>query len=355
MQRCKLFAGFFLLLVLGLAGCSLPSAPAGGGAGGSAVSGKLMTGDQPQGGAWLEAYPAELPSLGGKAPYRSAPAAADGRYRLELPPGEYYLFGRGAGRFSYYGRNPVTVPDTGLDNLNLALVADDPVRPASEPFIDSGVLGRASHGGAPLSGVTVYAYLDLNSQLKGMGYVMVGPTGPDGLFEASLPAGRYYLLARKRQSGSSVGPLSAGDFIGYYPGNPVQVKEGEVLRLSIPLLEVPEKVDTLAASLFGSTVLRGTIRDTDGQPLAGLRAVLYDDPQMLNRPLYVSQPTGPDGSFVLSFPHGGTYYLAARDTLGGAPAPGDYYGTWDGSPDHALQMEAGQSRDGLEIIVEKMW
>lgn len=343
----------FLLPILLLGGCSLPAAPDT--ALKDGVSGKLMVAGQPQAGAWLEAYPATTASLGGQAPFRSGKTGADGRYRLGLPPGEYYLFGRGDGLFCYYGRNPVSVPEGGLRDLNLSLVAEDASRPDNEPFIDSGVLGRVSHQGRALPGATIYAYLDLHSQLKGMGYVMVGPTGPDGIFEASLPAGRYYLLARKRQSGSSVGPLSAGDFVGYYPGNPVQVGEGEVLRFSIPMLEVPEKVDKLAASLFGSTVLRGVIRDTDGQPLAGVRAVLYDDPQMLNRPLYVSQPTGADGAFVLSFPHGGSYYLAARNTLGGAPAPGDLYGTWDGNPDHVLKIKTGQSRDGLEIKMEKIW
>ncbi len=41
---------------------------------------------------------------------------------------------------------------------------------------------------------------------------------------------------------------------------------------------------------------------------------------MLNRPEFVSQPTGKDGKFVISFPQGGAYFLAARDMLGGTPA-----------------------------------
>jgi len=337
-----------------LAACSAVT-PQPGSSGLSAVSGKLTVDQQPLAGAWLEAFPVGSASLAGKPPYRSPATGADGLFELALPPGEYYLLAAGNGCFAYYGRNPVTVPAEGLSGVNLALVAVDDVLPEADPFITSGVFGRVSHAGQPLAGATVYVYLDLTSQLKGMGYVMVGPTGPDGLFEATLPAGSYYLLARKRSGGSGLGPLRAGDFMGYYPGNPVKVADGQIVRLAIPLLEVPEKVDQLAGSLFGSTVLRGVIRNRDGQPLAGLRAVLYDDPQMLNRPLFVSRPTGPDGAFVLSFPHGGTYYLAARNTLGGAPGPGDLYGTWDGSPDHALQINEGETREGLEIVVEEMW
>lgn len=349
---CKAMIYFSLLLVL--AGCSgLFSVRTG--SRGPAITGKLTVDGLPLAGARLEAFPLKATTLAGRAPYRSTPSGADGHYRLSLPAGDYYLLARGKERFSYYGRNPVTVPTEGLTAVNLSLVAEDKVISRDEPFILSGVSGRVSYKGKPLAGATVYAYLDLTSQLKGMGYVMVGPTGPEGIFEASLPAGRYYLVARKRSSGSGVGPLRAGDFMGYYPGNPVEVGEGEVLRLSIPVLEVPAKIKELSGSLFGHTVLRGTIRDADGKPLAGLRAILYADSQMLNRPLYVSQPTGPDGVFVLSFPHGGTYYLAARNTLGGAPGPGDLYGTWNGSSNHSLQIETGQTRAGLDIVVEEMW
>jgi hypothetical protein len=276
-------------------------------------------------------------------------------YELNLKPGSYYLLARSQDYFAYYGRNPVTLPQAGLADVNLALVASDVGAPAGEPFVTNGVLGQLSYQGAPLGGAMVYVYLDLTSDLKGMGYVMAGPTDAAGIFEAELPPGSYYLLARKRQSGSRVGPLSSGDFIGYYPGNPIRLTSGEVLRLGIPMLEVPDKVDALADILFGQTVFHGVIRDHAGHALEGLRAVLYTDAQMLNRPLYVSQPTTADGRFTLSLPKGGTYFLAARNTLGGAPAPGDLYGSYDGTPDHSLVLQNGQVVNDIEILVEKMW
>jgi hypothetical protein len=188
-----------------------------------------------------------------------------------------------------------------------------------------------------------------------MGYQMAGPTDEAGFFEAELPPGTYYLLARKRRGAEGTGPLRAGDFIGYWPGNPLTIREGKPVRVTLPVLEVPEKVEAMADSLFGQTGIQGRILDQEGRPVPGARAVLYADPRMLDRPLYVSRPTGDDGAFVLSFPHGGTYYLAARNTLGGAPGPGELYGTYDAAPDHSLSLVTGEVRQGVDIVVEEMW
>lgn len=274
---------------------------------------------------------------------------------MTLPPGEYYFLARGEKVFSFYGRNPVAVPVEGLSGLNLGMVATGGDPPGEEPFVATGVAGRVLHDGQPLSGATVYVYTDLTSRLKGMGYVMAGPTDEAGFFEAGLPAGTYYLLARRRHGPTGVGPLQAGDFIGYYSSNPLSIKEGEVSRVAISMLEVPEKVETMEANLFGRTSIQGRILDRTGRPVPGARAVLYEDAQMFNRPLHVSRPTGRDGVYVLSFPYGGTYYLAGRDSLGGAPAPGDLYGTYDASPDHSLDIETGQNLRDMDIVVEEMW
>lgn len=335
-----------------LTACAPPRPPA---AALATVSGKVSRHQQPVAGVQVSAYPVDTHSLGQTAPFVSEATAADGRFHLSLPAGEYYFLARGARLFSFYGRNPVAVPAAGLTEMNLGLVAEAAPAPPAEPFVDTGVAGVVQHDDRPLAGATVYVYTDLGSRLKGMGYVMAGPTDAGGAFEAGLPPGTYYLLARQRQGSSSVGPLRAGDFVGYYAGNPLVVHEGEVAQVTIPVLEVPEKVEQMADSLFGTTAIHGRILDPSGQPVAGIRAVLYADPRMLDRPQYVSQPTGIDGAFVLSFPFGGTYYLAARDTLGGAPGPGDLYGTYDGSPDHSLQLATGDVLRGIDIVVEQMW
>jgi hypothetical protein len=183
---------------------------------------------------------------------------------------------------------------------------------------------------------------------------MTAPTDDQGIFEAEVQPGTYYLVARKRNSGQFMGPLRDGDYFGFYPANPLVVKEGELARVAVAMLEVPEKVSRLADSMFGATSISGKVVDAVGQPVVGIRVLLYGDQMMLNRPLYVSQPSAADGSFILSFPNGGIYYLAARDVLGGPPAPGQMYGRYLGSRDGSVRVRSGQKLSGIELVVEKM-
>lgn len=319
------------------------------------LSGRTMLDGKPVAGVVVEAFPATAAGLAEASPYRSAATGEDGVFQLPLPVGRYFLLARGQGLFAYYGPNPVTLDERGLKDVSIGLVHEDPILPEVEAFAINGAQVRASLNGQALAGVTLYAYLDLTSELKGMGYVMTGPSDDAGIVEATLPAGTYYLLARKRAGGQAVGPLRAGDFVGYYPGNPIKVGDGELLRLSIPMLEVPAKSEELQAEHAGQTLLKGVIRDAAGKPVAGARAILYRDAQMLNRPDYVSNQTGPDGRFTLSLPSGGTYYLVGRNTLGGAPGPGELYGTYNATLDHSIVIESGAQKDGLEIQVEEMW
>lgn len=314
-----------------------------------------MLDGKPVAGISIEAVPTTSASIDEGPRFYAGVTGEAGAFQLQLPVGRYFLLARGEGLFAYYGPNPVTVTGQGLADVSIGLVHEDPIRPEFEAFATNGVQVRVSLAGQPLSGTTLYAYLDLTSELKGMGYVMTGPSDDSGIVEASLPAGTYYLLARKRAGGQSVGPLRAGDFVGYYPGNPVRVGDGELLRLSIPMLEVPAKSEQLQATHEGQTLLKGVIRDAAGKPVAGARAVLYRDAQMLNRPDFVSGHTGADGRFTLSLPSGGTYYLVGRNTLGGAPGPGELYGTYNVTLDHSIVVETGQQKDGLDIVVEEMW
>jgi len=343
-----------LFLLVTLAGCTASAPPRLPDL--AMLSGKASAHNLPQAGVEVQAWPLETASLAGSPPYRSPLTDADGLFSLRLPAGEYYLLARGKGFFAYYGRNPVTVASPETSELNLGLVSVPAPPKIDEVTIASGVAGTVQIDGQPQSKVVIYAYTDLSSRLKGMGYALSTPTDDDGRFELELPAGTYYLLARMRKGGGMVtGPLRAGDQMGYAPANPVRVADGKVTLISIPLLEVPDKVGRFNETLFGQTVIKGRILNKSGAPVSGARAILYNEPQMLNRPLYVSQPTAADGTFVLSFPSGGTYYLAARQELGGAPAPGELYGTWDGSPDHALTVTTGEQRSNIIVTVAPMW
>ncbi len=300
-------------------------------------------------------FPGDVQNFTQAPAYRFGPTAADGNFTIDLPKGQYYLLAKGKELFTFYGRNPVSVPQEGLENVNLLMQPVKLPAPTQKAQVQGGVLGLVTDGGKPVSGAIVYVYPDLTSQFKGMGLGMSAPTSEQGLFELPLPGGTYYLVVRMRKSGNFAGPLRAGDLFGYLPGNPLALQEGKVARVHIPLIEVPEKVERYASTMFGNTSITGRIINARGEPVAGSQAMLYDDPMMLNRPLYVSQRTGPDGRFILSFPQGGVYYLAARDQLGGTPAPGEIYGRYQGSPDHSVRIRTGKSLENIEIVVEEVY
>lgn len=319
------------------------------------MAGKATVKSDPIAGVSVSVYAVDTMSFADKAPYVSAPTGSDGLFEIDVPPGRYYLIARGDGLFTYYGRNPLTVPKEGVDQVNMLMVPNDASTPEIAPRIDAGVMGHVTHNGKPVSGATVSIYPDLSSQLKGFGLGMSQPTDENGFFEVPLGSGTYYLIVRLRKSGAFAGPLRAGDLFGYFPGNALPLKEGEVKAITIPLIEVPEKVERFASSLFGNTAITGTIVDSEGKPLKGLRALLYKDNTMLNRPEFVSQPTGKDGKFVISFPQGGTYFLAARDMLGGTPAPGELYGRYAGTRDGSIFIRTGKNLNNILITVETVW
>jgi hypothetical protein len=157
------------------------------------------------------------------------------------------------------------------------------------------------------------------------------PAGEDGSFRLRLPPGRYWIVARKRVGGGMYGPPGKDDHVGYYPGNPVEVTAGGMLRLTI---ETTTRVDALEEAL-GAEASRGEVSgvvvDGQGGAVAGLYVLLYAPGQSLTgTPARVGGPTSPDGSFRLPG-DGGRYRAVARANLGGPPEEGEWYGAWRGN------------------------
>lgn len=319
------------------------------------VTGKVTLAGGGVAGLRVSAYPLDVMDFSGDAVAVTEPTGDDGKFSLNLEVGQYYFFAEGTDYFTYYGRNPVSVPRDGITEMNLTLARRDTALPTTEPLITEGLSGQINFSGKPLAGAIISIYPDLNTQLKGMGYGMSTPTDENGYFELPLPAGTYYLVARKRANGQMTGPLSSGDHFGYFAGNPLMVKAGVVNRIGIDMVEVPEKVSRLADTMFGKTSIHGKVLNAVGSAVVGVRVLLYADETMLNRPLYVSQPSAADGSYVLSFPKGGTYFLAARNKLGGAPGPGELYGRYNGSQDGSIRVRTGQKLEDIDLLVQEMW
>lgn len=318
------------------------------------IEGRVVIGDQSLAGVLVTAH-ANLDFT--SEPIAAAAASdSDGLYRMTLPPGTYALFGWTAdrGRFAFCGRNPVNLTDSawvGLQSVPVATIAtatyDDEYSAAIE--------GQVLHDGAPLEGAYVYLYLDVAEDLKGQGYRLSMPTGPDGYFRFDgLPESNYFLVARSRQNGQRVGPVVAGDFFGVYPGNPLTAMAGQVQQVKLHAVEkLKEAGDSETFGRATGPVLKGTVVDASGKGVAGVHVFAYVDRVIGHqRPAAISIPTSDDGSFVVNLPEPGTYYVGAREAYGDSPAPGELFGMYEESADHGLTLEMDQRLDDVRIVVE---
>jgi len=310
-----------------------------------------------------------LRSVGGTV-VASARTDAEGRTAFDLPSGRYFLvvewrrdsdYGRpiAAGdRYAYFGGNPVFVG--GEDGSREIFVGTEefaaPPGPGGEPAGGTGVAGRVTSGGAPVEGAHVFAYLRTDSAFRDLGFAASAPTAADGSFAMDLPPGEYHILVRKRAGGGVAGPMRKGDLFGYYPANPVYVLSGGYARVSIPatLLKL-RNVPTYSRDARTTASIEGRIFGADGKPRAGVYAALYDNPDLLNRPVLLSDVTGADGRYRLPVPVPGRYFLGARSGYGGSPSPGDYYGRFEGNADHSVTLREGDRLTGVDITVNEVW
>lgn len=331
------------------------------------VEGTLLFSERPLAGAQVEVY-----LRGDKdrstQPFAVASTDSAGRYRLTLPPGRYFLIGKKKDE-AEDGRvrmlmadcpaNPVEVT-SGMRHIPPFAVREMGRDGALVPAPGTGVTGRVTVDGTPLSGAFVYVYTDPDSGLAGPSYGAAVRTEEDGTFSVGLPAGRYWLAARQRADGSRVGEPSAGDLNGAYPGNPVEVELGQTVNLGeLPLRKVdPAAHDArMAKGKFQptGTGFTGRVVDPDGRPLGGLYVFAYLDSRMTGKPAYISAPTGHDGRFVLHLGNGGTYYLGARSAFGGPLEPGEWIGTYDKDPRHAAATTKGKMHPLGDITVREAW
>ncbi len=235
--------------------------------------------------------------------------------------------------------------------LALAVLA---CRPGGRDERPAKVRGTAT---TPLEETHVYVYKE-DMDLYGPSFATAGPTGPDGKFDLSLPPGRYILVARKRTSGDTGGPVVSGDYRSQ-PMGPIEVKAGQTLDLSFLVEKKSGESKTLPVREQAETKtgLTGRILDSEGKPVAKARVHVYAYVQMSERPKYVSNETGPDGLYTVFLPEGGTYYLAARNRFGGPPKLGDLYGRYDdGTVDPSgVVVHTGEILKNVDITVHKVW
>jgi hypothetical protein len=290
---------------------------------------------------------------------------ADGVYRFPpVAPGEYRLTaearreGKVWGALS--GKNPVQLAPGSDAWIGLQAVPRD--APAMRE-LPGGATGFGALGGvvrfegAPVEGAVVSLYLDEDEGLRGPGFRQSPPTGPDGAYALEeVPEGRYFVVARRRQAGGGFGPVREGDLYGAVLASPVAVEERRETRVDVHLVRKERDDDPNADLLARSgTGLRGTVRDPEGNPVAGVYVFAYRNRIVGHgMPDYLTLPTGPDGTFALSLGTGGLFYVGARERSGGSPAPGEHFGFYEGSPDHGIAVPPGRVVAGIEIVVRRV-
>jgi hypothetical protein len=225
--------------------------------------------------------------------------------------------------------------------------------PAARPGAPAqGVRGRLTYQGRPLAGASVFAYRRQSANFLGPADFASAPSGRDGGYLIDLVEGSYWLVARKRASGSDAGPLVPGDLQRVHPGNPVTVAAGTFSGVDLEL----EEMRDLMFSRTGprgptATGIRGRITDASGAPVAWVFAIAYTSPDMRRVPDFTSAMTAADGRFVIYLPSGGRYWVGARKHIREKPAPGEPFGLYEGTPDHAVAVADGSFVDGIDIVL----
>lgn len=350
---------FLFLALLPLALSCSPSGETG-------LEGVVLSGDRPLAGAEVEVYLREEKDRS-TSPFSVAVTDAEGRYRLLLPPGRYFLIGKkkdeDGGRprmlMAECPANPLEVV-RGMKRVPPFSLTEMGMAEALTPDPGTAVEGRVTAAGRPAAGAWVYVYTDPVPGLMGPSYGAAAQADADGRFRIELPAGSYYLAARKRSGGSRLGEPAAGDLNGIYPGNPVPVPRGETVRLKdLPLEPVDAglRQERLERGKFESTgtAFTGRVVDQDGRPVAGVYAFAYRDSRMVGKPSFISAPSREDGVFTLYLTAAGTYYIGARSAFGGPLEPGEYVGTFEGRADHGAQIRQGQTLNLGDLVVREVW
>jgi hypothetical protein len=203
--------------------------------------------------------------------------------------------------------------------------------------------------GCPLAGATVYAYRRLSEPLGPADFAGT-PSGRDGAYVIDLVEGSYWLVARKRFSGSDAGPLVPGDLQSIHADNPATSPAGFTGRPGPGGDARPDVLARRPARPDG-TGIRGRITDEAGAPVAWVFAMAYTGPDMRRVPDFTSAMTAEDGRYVIFLPAGGRYWVGARKHIREKPAEGEPFGLYDGAPDHAVEVATGSFVDGIDIVL----
>jgi hypothetical protein len=357
------------------------------------IEGIVITPDGPLADSQVLAYPDFTSMASDLNSTASQPGPKPGQFQLELKPGKYYFIARGTQNnsryYSYHGLNPLTVEEDYLW-LPFFAVQSSLIEYSAGP---TGIGGAVLYKGEPLRSGAVSVYPLSSPNFRGMG-LLTNSLDADGRFWFDLEPGPYVVIARKRMSGTNMGPLQKGDLFCYAEANPVTVQPSRSSELEIfcyprddlnSFLENSQQdprgrrenrrrtaslyeteLDDASAKiredlLKKPVLVSGTVKDLSGKPMRGLYVTAYPAEQFPLFQMYVIRlitdymtKTDEYGRYRLDLEAGKTYYLVARQKIGEAPDHLEYYGLYEGNANHSLTVGPGLDSSQVDIAVERI-
>jgi len=378
----KMFIIMFCFLIIS----SASSAKAG------IIEGVAFTEHGPAPEATVFAYTSYENLVANQVAGKSEKGTKQGQFKIELPPGSFYLVAHADidnhHFFSYHGVNPITISDE-YRWLPLLLVEELPATCVTAER--QGISGHVSYKGQAVSGGVVSIYPWQNGKFRGMG-LLTNTLDENGDFSFGMETGTYVIVARKKQDIRGIGPVQQGDLFCYPSANPIRVENGQQCSVSVncyprdnldlfldddAINPQGRKHDTRRqASLYdldlkpsestiqavtAPTKITGRITDPKGSPLSGLTITAYPSNGLTLFQMHIVRlisnnmgHTDKEGKFTVELNNGGLYYLVAREKVGEAPDRGEYYGVYEGTPNHSITINRGENLRGIDIVVDRI-
>jgi hypothetical protein len=213
------------------------------GQGKTGISGRVVLKgeEKPLDGAYVNIYPDTISNLLGPSQFISSPTDQDGRYRLEVPPGTYYVVARK--RMSGQATGPLAPGDFYSEHQRIVTaviagkmaVVDLEVVPMKAPMFfkkevveretDTGVRGVLVDGsGKPVAGGFAMAYSD--PQMKRLPDYASTLSDAEGRFTLYLPGGGTFFLAGRIHAWDMPQPGEPYGILGGATPQPMQVPKG---------------------------------------------------------------------------------------------------------------------------------
>jgi hypothetical protein len=219
----------------------------------------------------------------------------------------------------------------------------------------TGIGGIVTFNGAPIEGVDVYLYRNTLSNFRGPAD-FAGVTDAKGSYfiDIDVSGEGYYIVARKRKSGSGSGPIKKGDYRSNPVYKPVVIRAGRTAKVDLALKQL---FGTLIQKKSGqektSSLISGTVTDESGTPVKGVYAFAYEDDDFKREPDYFSTETDENGTFIIYFEKGGRYHLGAKSSNRGALKAGDLYGLYEGPRGSEIFIKESEAVKDIKIILKR--